>query len=335
MNSYLPTPLGVVNAMRHGRNPFEGYQRGWGLQFGSLKASVLGDPLYRRASLLANNNSILSEDNRINLFLILRFFLNKISSGHIIEFGSYRGGNAMFLAYLAKELFPGMNVYALDTFEGMPMTDNNIDWHRNNDFNDVNYSRLLDIIDINKLDNLILRKGLFEDTAETALRDAGAITLAHIDCDIYSSVLFSYEAVSKYMIQDGYIVFDDAATSTCIGATEVVEEHLIRKHGLHSEQIWPHFVFRSPLGSMTRPSEQLNIAPMVNIPMIDYELKESLEIANKWASRVTVLESELKDSMELARNWASRVSDIEASTSWRVTRPFRALKRAWRALSIE
>jgi Macrocin-O-methyltransferase (TylF) len=314
MNGYLPTPTGVVNAMRHGRNPFEGYQRGWGLQYGSLKALVSADPLYRRASLLANNNSILSEDNRINLFLILRFFLKKLSRGHIIEFGSYRGGNAMFLAYLAKELFPGMNVYALDTFEGMPITDNNIDWHRTSDFNDVDYSRLLDIIDVNKLDNLILRKGLFEDTAETALRDAGAITLAHIDCDIYSSVLFSYQAVSKYMVQDGYIVFDDAATSTCIGATEVVEEHLIRKDGLHSEQIWPHFVFRSPLGSMARPSEQVNIAPMVNVPLID---------------------GELIDSLERARIWSTRVNDIEASTSWRVTRPFRALKRAWRALSIE
>jgi hypothetical protein len=48
------------------------------------------------------------------------------------------------------------------------------------------------------------------------------------------------------MVPGGYMVFDDATVSSCLGATEAVESLLIRRDGLSSEQIWPHFVFRAP-----------------------------------------------------------------------------------------
>jgi hypothetical protein len=47
------------------------------------------------------------------------------------------------------------------------------------------------------------------------------------------------------MIPGGYLVFDDATVSSCLGATEAVEDLLIRRDGLNSEQIFPHFVFRA------------------------------------------------------------------------------------------
>jgi hypothetical protein len=47
------------------------------------------------------------------------------------------------------------------------------------------------------------------------------------------------------MMPGGYIAFDDACFSSCLGATEAVEEFLIRRDGLHAEQIYPHFVFRA------------------------------------------------------------------------------------------
>jgi hypothetical protein len=49
------------------------------------------------------------------------------------------------------------------------------------------------------------------------------------------------------MVPGGYLVFDDATVSSCLGATEAVEQILIRRDGLSSEQIFPHFVFRSGL----------------------------------------------------------------------------------------
>ena len=95
MSFDLPLVRGVTNSIRNGRNPQEGYQRGWGLQFGGLREKVLADPLYQDAFSVAHDRTIMSEDNRMNIYLLLKFFLNKIPFGHIIEYDTFRGGNAI------------------------------------------------------------------------------------------------------------------------------------------------------------------------------------------------------------------------------------------------
>lgn len=245
MDSYLPELKGMIQGIRQGRNVYEGYQRGWGLQFGGMREMVLGDPLYKEAFAVARDRTIMSEENRMNIFLLLRFFLDKIPFGHIVEYGSYRGGSAIFMAYVVQKLYPGMQVFALDSFEGMPPTDKNVDAHNAGDFADADLEKLQARVDELKLDNLVLVKGFFENTNDAVMAQAGRISLAHIDCDIAPAVKYSYEGVRPFMVDGGYIVFDDATVSSCIGATEVVEDLLIRRDGLNSEQIWPHFVFRA------------------------------------------------------------------------------------------
>ena len=242
--SYLPEMKGLTQGIRQGRNVYEGYQRGWGLQFGGLRDAILKDPLYREAFSLASDRTIMSEENRMNIFLLLRFFIDKIPFGHIVEYGSYRGGNAIFMAHIAKKLYPEMKVFALDSFEGMPPTDKNVDAHNAGDFSDTDFDSLQKRIDDLGLDNLILVKGFFEDTNDGVMSKAGNICMAHIDCDIGPAVKYSYENSKPYMVDGGYMVFDDATVSSCIGATEVVEDLLIRRDNFNSEQIWPHFVFR-------------------------------------------------------------------------------------------
>lgn len=244
METYLPELKGLIQGIRRGRNVYEGYQRGWGLQFGGLKEKVLKDPLYQEAFSAAKDRTIMTEENRMNIFLLMRFFLGKIPFGHIVEYGSYLGGSAIFMAFVAQRLFPGMKVFALDSFQGMPQTDKNVDAHNAGDFADVDYQKLQERVGELKLDNLVLVKGFFEDTHHDVMAQAVNVRLAHIDCDIQPAVDLSYESVRPFMVQGGYLVFDDATFSSCIGATEVVEEKLIRRDGLHSEQIWPHFVFR-------------------------------------------------------------------------------------------
>jgi predicted O-methyltransferase YrrM len=245
MDSYLPEMKGLSKGIRKGRNVYEGYQRGWGLQFGQLRQKVLEDPLYNEALSLVKQRTILAEYSRMNIYLILRFFLKNVDHGHVIEFGSYKGGNAIFMAYVVDKLYPGMKVYALDSFEGMPATDKSVDAHNAGDFKDADYIALGKYIDDKKIRNLELVKGYFEDTAEDVLKRAGKISLAHIDCDVLPSVKVSYEVVKPYMVSGGYIVFDDATVSSCIGATEAVEDIVVRRDGLNSEQIFPHFVFRT------------------------------------------------------------------------------------------
>lgn len=231
---------------RLGRCPYEGYQRGWGLEFGGLKEQVEADPLYKEAAELGADRSILGGMKRHNLFLILRFFLGRISFGHIIELGVHRGGNVLFMAHVARALHPGLRIYALDTFSGMPETDQAVDAHQAGDFRDADLEGLRERAREAGLSNIVIRQGLFEDTAPEALQEAGAIALAHVDCDIRSAVAYGYEVVRPFMVAGGYIVFDDATVSSCLGATEAVEELVIARDGLRSEQIYPHFVFRAP-----------------------------------------------------------------------------------------
>ena len=59
--------------------------RGWGIQFGTTRDDVRANPLYQKALKLAHRRSVVSEDNRINLYLISRFFLPRLAPGHITE----------------------------------------------------------------------------------------------------------------------------------------------------------------------------------------------------------------------------------------------------------
>ncbi len=247
--TYLPELVDIPNTLEHGRRVHEGYQRGAGLQFGDLPKKIRADPVYRKAFQASGGRSILAPENQFNLFLILRFFLSRLTHGHIVEFGAYRGGNAIFMAAVASQILPNVRVYALDTFEGMPETDKAKDAHDQGDFSDVDLAELEAYVSQLGLSNLEFRKGLFQDTAAEVLEEAGAVSLAHIDCDVYSAVAYSYDMVRDFMVPGGYLVFDDATVSTCMGATEVVEDLVVRRDGLFSEQIYPHFVFRAPGGS--------------------------------------------------------------------------------------
>lgn len=229
-----------------GRSINEGYTRGWGLQFGDLKLQIAKDSLYQDALALSTGRTVQSEDNRMNMFLLLKFYLEKLAMGHITEFGSYKGGSAIFMAKVCQVLHPEMKVYAFDTFSGMPETDPDIDAHGAGDFNDVDYEELQEYIHSIGLTNLQLVRGLFDKTAPAILPEVGRIRMNHVDCDIRSAVQYSYDVAIPYMVEGGYIVLDDALFSSCIGATEVVEETIIRRDGLNSEQIFPHFVFRAP-----------------------------------------------------------------------------------------
>jgi SAM-dependent methyltransferase len=204
----LPELAEISAQLRNGRSVRDGYARGWGLAYGKVAQLVAADPLYREAMAVASGRTWVAEARRMNLFLLLKFYLPRLAPGNIVEFGTYRGGNALFMALVASRILPGVKVFALDTFEGMPA----------------------------------------EDTAAGVVARAAPFALAHIDCDIFSAVACAYEAIMPAMVPGGYVVFDDATESSCIGATEAVESLVIRRDGLSSEQIHPHFVFRAPQG---------------------------------------------------------------------------------------
>jgi hypothetical protein len=125
----------------------------------------------------------------------------------------------------------------------MPPTDISIDLHNVGDFAGVDLQELRAFAKSQSLDNIEFVKGRFETTASEVIARGGAFGLAHIDCDIYDAVRFCQELATRSVCDRGYIVYDDACVSSCLGATQAVEE-MIMERRIHSEQIWPHFVFR-------------------------------------------------------------------------------------------
>ncbi len=244
--AYLPKFVQIDTGFRKGRNIDEGYQRGVGLEFGELRRVVANDPDFREAHSIAEGRTIVSKDRLMNLFLLLKFYLPQIAHGHIVEYGSYNGGSALFLANLAKKFLPSTSVFALDTYAGMPETDKAIDAHGKGDFITQKLTDLNDLKSRHGLDNLEFVQGLFENTTAGVMARAQNVLLAHIDCDIYEAVKYAYQASKPYMVPSGYFVFDDPTTSTCLGAMEAIEECVIQADHLHAEQVFPHLVFRHP-----------------------------------------------------------------------------------------
>jgi len=231
----LPNPPVNSRAQGHG-----GMIRGWGLEYGELRRRVSRDPLYRKARRAANGRSVLSELRRINLFLIIRFYFSELASQDIAELGVYKGGNVFFMATLLKELYPGARVHAFDTYEGMPETKRGIDLHSAGDFADASLDEIVQAAKERGLDNVEFVKG---DVRQTLGNFRTKLALGHIDLDIYEPIAFAQNVMWEQLVAGGYLVYDDTTTSSCLGATRAVEDLLV-KEGVHSDQIFPHFVFR-------------------------------------------------------------------------------------------
>jgi hypothetical protein len=259
--SELPRVMYVRDEMRRGRNVHNGYQRGLAIMQHETRKIIEDDPDFKEALRLGGERTLVFREKLLNLFLLLKFYIPGGEAGHIVEFGSFKGGSAIIMAYLAEKFLPGTKVYAFDTFGGMPPVDDAVDWHREGDFRDTDLQQLRDYVGRIGLPNLHFVKGLFEDTAPTTLPDINKISLCHINCDIRSAVIYAYDIVQTHMTTAGYIVLDDPLFATTLGATEAVEEVIIQWDGLFSEQVFPHYVFRAAPKGHIRGEARSGVQP--------------------------------------------------------------------------
>lgn len=239
--------LSGVGRVVNGRDVGAGYARGWGLEYGPLAPEVRTDPTYAACVAAVRARSLLLDAKLQNLFLIIRYELPRFGTCRIAEFGSYRGGSAMFMALACKKLGLPVEVLAFDTFAGMPETSETLDFHHAGDFADVDIREIRAAAAALGLDNLVFVQGRFEDTCPAALTGGPPIGLAHIDCDIYEGVRYAIEVSKAHAHPLGeYMVFDDPLHGSCLGAFQAIEETLISRDGLFAEQAYPHLVYRYP-----------------------------------------------------------------------------------------
>ncbi len=216
------------------------------MEYGDLSKQIEIHPLYQQALNAAGGRSVLDQRRIQNLFLLLTCYLPELSVQNCIEFGVYRGGSTLFMAYILRALYPAATLFSLDTFEGMPAADAKIDLHGEGDFKDTSLDDIRRAAATQKLNNIVFIKGLVEDTFPTQIDNSIKFGLAHIDLDIYPAIRHCQKYVYRFMTLGGYVVYDDATVSSCIGATQAVEEFIAETNS-RSEQIYPHFVFRADL----------------------------------------------------------------------------------------
>jgi hypothetical protein len=225
-----------------------GHLRGWGLEYGSMRDEVRAQADFNEALDLAHRRgSLLTPAKLMNLYLLIKFGLPALEQGDIVEFGSYKGGSAIFMGSLLRLLGSTARVFALDTYAGMPQTDAVRDLHRKGDFIDTDIDEFRTELAENGLEQWVEPvQGVFEDTFPGLVEGGRRIALAHIDCDIYDGVRYAITASKPHMVDEGYIVFDDPLHGSCLGAMQAIEETLLHEDRLFAEQMYPHPVYRYP-----------------------------------------------------------------------------------------
>jgi hypothetical protein len=121
------------------------------------------------------------------------------------------------------------------------------------------------------------------------------------------------------MAPGGYVVFDDAHSSSCLGATEVVEDMVIRRDGLNCEQIWPHFVFRvwpTATSSATQPegtSDTDLMSQLVKIRRLELELSSATQRATVIKQQRDQLLGELEAARQRLGQASAQIAQAEVT----------------------
>ena len=179
----------------------------------------LGKGEFGKYYALAAPRALASADRCYVLWILLRQAIN--IDGDIWECGVYKGGTAaMIAAILRDSRRTDKRLYLFDTFEGMPETDSKKDLHHKGDFSDTTAEAVRSYVGADEF--CILRQGFIPESFKGL--ETAAIAFAHIDLDIYRSILDCLNFVWPRLTIGGFLVFDDYGFPTCPGARAAVDE---------------------------------------------------------------------------------------------------------------
>lgn len=138
--------------------------------------------------------------------------------GETAEVGVYKGGTSLFIA----SAMPAKTLYMYDTFAGMPVENEGIDFHSIGEFADCSLVDVVNLLHKNRVSNTQFRVGTFPasigDEAEKEF------CFAHIDGDQYRTTLDALEFFYPRMVSEGILVFDDYDWPHCEGVKLALDE---------------------------------------------------------------------------------------------------------------
>uniref|UniRef100_UPI003D815E33 TylF/MycF/NovP-related O-methyltransferase n=1 Tax=Trichloromonas sp. TaxID=3069249 RepID=UPI003D815E33 len=115
----------------------------------------------------------------------------------------------------------GKPLRLFDTFSGMPETDTVKDFHNKGDFSNTNLTAVKKVVGERSF--VKYEPGFIPDTF--ASHESAQICFAHIDVDIYQSVMDCCDFIFPRLVEGGFMVFDDYGFPTCPGARQAVDEY--------------------------------------------------------------------------------------------------------------
>jgi len=178
---------------------------------------------FERYYRLADRRSLVSRDRCYVLYSLARQAAH--ATGDFWECGVYKGGTAAMLAALLRDIAPSRKLHLFDTFQGMPETDAGKDVHRKGDFSDTSLSKVKAYLGGDE--RVIFHPGLIPATF--AGLESERIAFAHIDVDIYKSIIDSLDFIWPRLSSGGVVVFDDYGFPTCPGARQAVDTFFAQK----------------------------------------------------------------------------------------------------------
>jgi O-methyltransferase len=141
--------------------------------------------------------------------------------GDVMECGVYRGGTAKLLAGVIGEFDRrGRRLHLFDTFQGMPKTALDHDYHREGDFGDTSLEAVKALMPAQA--PVVFHPGLVPETF-VGLEDL-SLCLTHCDLDIYQSILDCTAFAYPHTVPGGFLIYDDYGHLTCPGARDAIDE---------------------------------------------------------------------------------------------------------------
>jgi hypothetical protein len=174
--------------------------------------------------------------------------------GSLVECGIFRGGNIILMSKLLEEYKIEKNIFAYDTFEGMPLPGkDDLDLRGNNSVNKFLklknsenegsqwcYCNIEDVknnikkFNINYLKNINFIKGKVEETLLDVKNLPKKISLLRLDTDFYSSTKTELNILYPLLQKKGVLIIDDYGHFK--GAKKAVDEFF------DINRIWLHRV---------------------------------------------------------------------------------------------
>lgn len=139
--------------------------------------------------------------------------------GDVLELGVYKGGSALLLHRAA----PSRQLHLFDTFAGHPDVDRQHDdrgAHPVGRFSDTSANAVAALFTSAPV---AIHVGVFPDSA-AYWHPAPQLVVAHVDADLYESVLAACRILWPWIVPGGVMIFDDYGFPDCPGAKRAVDE---------------------------------------------------------------------------------------------------------------